>query len=98
MVPNKGHSGVLRFIQPTRKEVDVFPTHYRMNSDRQIAAAFPGCEIVSYQDNAEPAYYFGKRWLYKIFLFLHGIMPSALATTYCVFIRKPLSSESETQD
>lgn len=35
MVPNQLHGAFLKFIQPHRKEEDVFPTAYRLNTPRQ---------------------------------------------------------------
>lgn len=40
LVPNRRHFGVLRRLQPTRKDEDVFPTRYRLNSLAAISAAF----------------------------------------------------------
>jgi SAM-dependent methyltransferase len=39
-VPNTRHAGVLRVLQPRREARDVFPTEYRMNTRKDIAALF----------------------------------------------------------
>ena len=88
-VPNRLHTNVLRFIQPGREHKDVFPTVYKMGSVRQIRALFPGCKVSWYRDNSEPAYYFGSEVLYRLFLALHWLLPSAMATSVCFFIEKP---------
>jgi SAM-dependent methyltransferase len=40
LVPNGRHFGVLRWLQPGRKDEDVFPTRYKLNSLAAISAAF----------------------------------------------------------
>jgi SAM-dependent methyltransferase len=35
-IPNDEHSRLLRVLQPLRQERDVFPTRYRMNSERDL--------------------------------------------------------------
>lgn len=89
LVPNQLHTVVLRLVQPDRKSQDVFPTYYRMNSIGQIKELFPSCAIYGFNDNAEPAYYFGSRLLYSAFLLLHRLLPQTLATGSCFFIQKP---------
>jgi SAM-dependent methyltransferase len=39
-VPNERHAGLLSRLQPQRQARDVFPTRYRMNSRRDLAALF----------------------------------------------------------
>jgi SAM-dependent methyltransferase len=39
-VPNDRHSRWLKVLQPRRLERDVFPTRYRMNSERELRALF----------------------------------------------------------
>jgi SAM-dependent methyltransferase len=40
LVPNGRHFSVLRWLQPNRKDEDVFPTRYKLNSLAAISAAF----------------------------------------------------------
>lgn len=40
LVPNAKHSSVLSRLQPKREEQDVFPTVYRMNTPKDLAAVF----------------------------------------------------------
>lgn len=40
LVPNERHSPILTRLQPGRRERDVFPTCYRMNTRRDIKAVF----------------------------------------------------------
>lgn len=98
LVPNRLHAMALAYIQPGREERDVFPTAYKMNTVGQVRDLFRGCEVAWYRDNALPAYYFGSRLLYRAFLFLHWVLPDALATTVCFFVRKAPASEAIPRD
>lgn len=88
MVPNRLHVRFLRRIQPDRLAEDVFPTRYKLNSVADIRRHFPGCDVHHYFDSAEPSYYFGNEIVYRLMLLVHRMMPDALATSLCVFIRK----------
>lgn len=88
LVPNKHHAKLLKYIQPHRREDDVFPTVYKMNTVSSIKKLFPGCAIYFYRDFAEPAYFFGSKFIYKIVLFLHKVSPDYFGTSLCVFIKK----------
>ncbi|QPC43674.1 class I SAM-dependent methyltransferase [Kaustia mangrovi] len=89
LVPNGLHARLLARIQPGRKAEDVFPTVYRMNSPGRLGALFPDCEVSCFRDSAEPAYFFGNALLYRTLLAVHRLLPAALSTTLCAFIRKP---------
>ena len=88
LVPDALHARALRWVQPDREGMDVFPTVYRLNSPGQARRAFRGCSVFHFYDSAEPAYFFGSSFLYGFFLLLHRLLPPALATTICLFIRK----------
>ena len=89
LVPNKMHSSLLKHIQPDRKEEDVFPTVYRMNSPGQIRPLFEHCNVYHIYDSAEPAYYFGNSLLYRGLMVLHKLLPAKFATALFLFIEKP---------
>lgn len=89
IVPNRSHVGALKHIAPEKQEQDVFPTVFKMNSVRAIRRLFPGCEVSFYRDSAGPSYYFGNGVLYRMFMALHRVLPNVMATSLCVFIRKP---------
>jgi SAM-dependent methyltransferase len=88
LVPNRLHVKALSFILPERQAQDTFPTAFRMNSVSDIKRLFAGHDVFWYRDSAGPSYYFGNRILYHLFMGLHKILPNALATSLCVFIRK----------
>jgi len=86
---NARHNRLLAKIQPDRKELDVFPTRYRMNTKRTLERLFAGAgDIVVYASSSNPAYYFGKSWLLGAFRLLHKLTPERCHTTLLVFFRK----------
>lgn len=88
LAPNNLHTKFLKFIQPSRKIEDVFPTRYQLNSIKQIKRHFRDCAIYYYRDSGEPAYYFGNLIFYRFFQFVHWITPTQMSTAICCFIRK----------
>jgi SAM-dependent methyltransferase len=68
LVPNSLHTKVLSRVQPGRKDIDVFPTVYKMNTKRSIGKFFPEAEWVdcSYTWSPEPAYHFNNSIVYKL--------------------------------
>ena len=88
LTPNKLHSKFLKYIQPNRREEDIFPTAYKMNTVSSIKKLFPNCAIYFYRDYAEPAYFFGSEVIYRILLFFHKVLPDYFGTSLCVFIKK----------
>ncbi|MEL6870926.1 MAG: methyltransferase domain-containing protein [Pseudomonadota bacterium] len=89
MVRNASHSKVLRSVQPERKEVDVFPTKYKMNTLRDIRRAFAGWEDKSFVARTDPAYYFGRKFVYHLQSMLHRITPRFFSGNLFIFVRKP---------
>jgi SAM-dependent methyltransferase len=89
MVPNNLHRRVLRSVQPFRKEVDVFPTVYRLNRPKDVRKYFGhGAEVYHYSTSAVPSYHFGRMFLMRCFSLLHRLLPPALDTGLGFFIRK----------
>ena len=91
LVPNRFHSAVLKYIQPDRNDFDIFPTYYRMNTDKAVSKCFVDCTVFSLTGHWEPQYFFGRKWLYKLNKFLHSIIPHRLGMTSIFIIRKKLS-------
>ena len=88
LVPNALHAKLLKMVQPKRKEEDVFPTVYKLNSPRDIRRNFPGCEVKWYYHSGDPSYHFGCGIMYRLLLLLHRLLPPKLATCACFFIQK----------
>jgi SAM-dependent methyltransferase len=89
VVPNRLHQTVLRWIQPDRADRDIYPTHYKLNTQSQVSRHFRGCEVTCYLDGLAPAYHFHNRLLYRALKGLHDTFPSTFATAICFFIEKP---------
>lgn len=93
VVRNSQHKKVLAFVQPARREVDVFPTVYKLNSLRKIESLFAGYSSSSFVFRANPAYFFGREWAYRIAGFFFRFAPSFLVGVLYVFLRKPDHSQ-----
>lgn len=89
LVPNRLHTAVLKFVSPQRKSHDTFPTFYRLNVKSDIKKYFNGCQVSAFNDSWEPAYFFGKTYLYRMLLMLHKLLPRSLATACIFVVRKP---------
>jgi SAM-dependent methyltransferase len=65
-IPNRLHILALKRLQPSRKDVDVFPVTYRMNTSRAIRALFPSTRWLncSYFWNSEPSYHAENRFIW----------------------------------
>ena len=90
LVRNSRHSSVLKRVQPDRKERDVFPTAYRLNSLSEISNYFSSEQFdnFSYLYVAEPAYHFNNAVVFRVFEFIQWIMPKAFSGNLFVFLRK----------
>lgn len=86
---NASHVPFLKKIQPDRKEMDVFPTRYRLNTSGAIYRYFgKHAEVVSYAISSEPAYTFNNTLVYRAFQILHSVTPKPLQPILLIFIRK----------
>ena len=89
LVKNSLHSKVLRYVQPDRKEMDVFPTQYKLNQLKDINSVFSNWENLSFIFRVEPAYYFGNKFVFVLQSLLHRLMPAFVCGNLFVFVRKP---------
>lgn len=89
LLKNHRHAQFLRHVQPDRNEIDVFPTHYKLNTLRDIKNKFAGWGDRSFVFRSDPAYYFSSEFIYRIQSALHKIMPAPLCGNLFVFMRKP---------
>ena len=90
LIDNSRHSRVLRWAQPERKEIDVFPTAFRLNSLRALRRWLPTerFEHYTYHYEPEPGYYFNSRLMLRLLLFLGWLLPPVMKTNLFVFLRK----------
>jgi SAM-dependent methyltransferase len=89
LIRNDLHTSLLRLAQPARKEVDVFPTVFGMNTMRDLQRAFPPEEFIhfSYFYQPEPSYYFNSRLVFGLMRFVDWVLPRALSSNIFVFLR-----------
>ena len=90
LVSNRRHATVLKRVQPSRKEVDVFPTAYRLNTRKMLSRSFPPPKYrnCSYFYSAEPSYHFGNIILFRILQFVHWATPKWFTGNLFVFLQK----------
>ena len=91
VLSNKFHIRILKFVQPSRVNIDVFPTKFKMNTLKGIRLLFPSYRNHSYIFTPEPAYYFGNREIYKILSKLHKHAPSFFCGCIYVFLQKDIN-------
>lgn len=91
LIPNRRHAQVLKVAQESRKEMDIFPTYYRVNTVWAVRRAFRqvGLEGVAYGYEAEPSYLQFSALAYVLGKHLHAFTPSVLRTCLFAFARKP---------
>lgn len=88
-VSNARHAAVLRKAQPTRKEIDVFPTVYLLNTRKAIRRSFPYYRDASFVFRADPAYFFGRKTVFKLLAAASRILPAQLNGNIFAFLQKP---------
>jgi SAM-dependent methyltransferase len=89
LVGNARHNMFLKYIQPGRQEVDIFPTCYMINTLSDIKSHFSGYRHYSYLYVVNPAYFFGKKFLYGFFEFMHNrLLPRPMSSCILVFMQK----------
>jgi SAM-dependent methyltransferase len=90
LLPDSAKSRILHGAQPDRKEEDVFPAFYRMNTFNDLKKVFPENRFrhASFYWDASPSYYFGRRWIFSLFSMLHAVTPDVTKTMLMIFIQK----------
>ena len=89
IVPNRFHEKVLTRGQSERKSEDIFPTRYKLNTLPDLRNAFGDqADLFVIRKASEPAYHFGKPWIYRLIKFTNKHFPDALLPVLDVYIRK----------
>jgi SAM-dependent methyltransferase len=88
LIPNRIHTALLHVVQPERKEIDVFPTTYKLCSARAARRYFKGHRVIVTSAIPEPGYHFNNTWMYRGLLLLHRLMPSRFAPFLFYFVQK----------
>ncbi|GAA4820390.1 class I SAM-dependent methyltransferase [Nocardioides caeni] len=86
-VPNSLHTRVLSRVQPERKDIDVFPTRYAMNTRRRLRELFSGHELFVYGDEAVPTYFEQHRAAWLAASLYGRLTPRRMSSTLLVFVR-----------
>lgn len=90
LIHNTLHARILRFAQPNRKEIDVFPTAFRLNTMDALKRTFPPISFShhSYYYQAEPSYHFNSKVVLSAMRFLDWLMPAPLRANLFIFLRR----------
>ena len=90
VIKNSHHAKLLKKVQPERKEIDIFPTTFELNTLNDIFKYFPHdiFDDFTYRYEAEPAYYFNNKFLFSIMLTLNKYLPSIMKSNLFIFLRK----------
>jgi SAM-dependent methyltransferase len=90
LINNSRHSKILRWAQPERHEIDVFPTAFKLNSQRELLAWFPAdaFDNFTYRYEPEPAYFFNNRFVLLLMLFVNWLLPPVMKGNLFIFLRK----------
>tara|TARA_B100000886_G_C20346676_1_gene458984 strand:+ start:244 stop:963 length:720 start_codon:yes stop_codon:yes gene_type:complete len=88
IIKNKFHKQFLKYIQPDRKEIDIFPTYYKVNTLRKISKLFPSYLNKSFIYRGEPSYYFGSKIIFSLLKFFYRFLSDILVGNLFIFIKK----------
>ncbi len=88
LIKNKYHKSVLKFVQPERKAIDIFPTYYKMNTLREIRKYFKGYLDKSFIYRSEPTYFFGNRMIYFLQKFFGIFLIDPIVGNLFIFKQK----------
>ena len=90
VIHSSRHTKILRWAQPHRREIDVFPTVFKLNSQRDLHAWFPSeaFEHFTYRYEPEPGYFFNSRFVLVLMLLVSWLAPPVMKTNLFIFLRK----------
>lgn len=90
LIPNSLHVALLKCVQPDRKEIDVFPTTFRLNCFSDVERHFPSESFnnCTYRYEVEPTYHFGNKLVFMACLFLNWIVPPTMKSTLMIFVQR----------
>jgi SAM-dependent methyltransferase len=96
-VPNRLHTTFLHRLQPARKDEDVFPVEYHMNTRRALRRLFPAPHrAVVYGHTSEPTYFGHSGAAWRAAAFLGRLTPPAFEPTLMVFVQKDPAATTRT--
>lgn len=89
-IPEAFRRRAVGMAQPNRKDLDIFPAFYRLNSPGALRQHFDPARYdhFSHTWDSEPAYHFSSSVFYGLFLVAHAMSPPAFKAMHHIFIRK----------
>lgn len=90
LIKNSFHTSILKYAQPDRKEVDVFPTTFKLNTINDISRHFKTTDFnnFTYRYEAEPSYYFNNKYIFYFMKTLNDLMPAVMKSNLFIFLEK----------
>ena len=90
LVPERLQAAVLRRLQPGRKECDVFPKVYKINTKRNVLKYFSNMkfDLYMYSVNSEPAYMGNSALLWWLTISAFHVTPGRFRAILHIFLRK----------
>lgn len=90
IVPNSLHKRVLRWMQPQRPLLDIFPTAYKLNTRSAVRRHFRpnDWDVVMFPWNSEPCYMEDNRAAVRLLAFAGKHFPDSLLSHWHIFLRK----------
>lgn len=90
LLPNSSHKSIVRKLIPVSRSEDVFPTHYSLNSLKDVRRWFSPMrwEDCSYLVNTTPRYFGNSRILFRLTELYQKFVPYGLSTDLFVFVRR----------
>ena len=89
LIKNDLHSFFLKYVQPNRKEIDIFPTHYRLNTLKKLKEIFRKYNDNSFMHRSDPSYYFGKKSIFYLQKILGIFLIDPLIANLFIYKQKP---------
>lgn len=90
LIKNSRHASILTLAQPGRKNEDVFPTKFQLNTMSDVSRYFPPdkFENYSYYYQAEPSYYFNSRIVLAGMRGMDRLLPAVFWSSLFLFFRR----------
>ncbi|HUK57845.1 MAG TPA: methyltransferase domain-containing protein [Stellaceae bacterium] len=90
IVPNSLHKRVLRWMQPQRPSIDVFPTVYKLNTKSAIRRYFGAddWDLFMFPWNGEPCYMEDNRAAVSLLALAGKHFPDSMLSHWHIFLRK----------
>ena len=88
IIKNKLHKSVLKYVQPNRNEVDIFPTYYKLNTLNKVDKYFHSYLDKSFIFRNEPTYFFGNKYIYYFQKFIGNFLIDPLVGNLFIYKQK----------